>query len=364
MLEEGGITRSLKATALGNSPGTGRNGIQAEVIEVQSLDELKALPDHMIQGKIVFYNRAMDLSQLSTFSAYGRAADQRTTGPVAAAERGAVGVVIRSLSTDQDDSPHTGMTQLSDNIKNIPSMALSTNDAVVLSNALKAGKVELYMRSTCEMKEDVLSYNVIGEIKGSTYPEEIILVGGHFDSWDIGEGAHDDGSGCMHSMEVLYRLVKNNYKPLRTIRCVLFINEENGLRGGTVYADSAMANNEFYLAAIESDAGGFTPQSFGCSVGEHASLDTALSHMSGFMELLEPYDIELKRGGGGADISRLSPIAAMMIGMRPDNSRYFDYHHSDRDVLENVHPRELATGAAALTSLVFLIDQYGIGKSY
>jgi hypothetical protein len=125
-----------------------------------------------------------------------------------------------------------------------------------------------------------------------------------------------------------------------------------------------MANNEFYLAAIESDAGGFTPQSFGCSVGEHASLDTALSHMSGFMELLEPYDIELKRGGGGADISRLSPIAAMMIGMRPDNSRYFDYHHSDRDVLENVHPRELATGAAALTSLVFLIDQYGIGKNF
>ncbi len=360
MIAEGGITITLKALALGNSPGTGKNGIQAEVIEVQSLDQLKELPDRMIQGKIVFFNRAMDLGQLSTFSAYGGAADQRTTGPIAAAERGAVAVVIRSLSTDQDDSPHTGMTRLSEEITNIPSLALSTNDAAVLSNTLKNGKVELYIRTTCEMKEDVLSFNVIGEIKGTDYPKEIILVGGHFDSWDVGEGAHDDGSGCMHSMEVLYRLVKNNYKPRRTLRCVLFINEENGLRGGTAYAEEALKNNEFYTAAIESDAGGFTPQSFGCSVGDHASLDTTLSYMSGYMELLEPYDIELKRGGGGADISGLRPVAGMLIGMRPDNARYFDYHHSDRDILENVHPRELASGAAALTSLVFLIDQYGI----
>ncbi len=362
MMTGNGDVRSLKAVALGNSPGTGENGIQAEVVEVMSIDELKEMPDRAIHGKIVFFNRPMDPGQLSTFSAYGGAADQRSTGPVAAAERGAIGVVIRSLSTDQDDSPHTGMTILSDQIRNIPSLALSTNDAVVLSDALKKGKVELYLRTTCEMKEDVLSYNVIGEIKGKDFPDEIILVGGHFDSWDIGEGAHDDGSGCMHSMEVVYRLIKNNYQPRRTLRCVLFINEENGLRGGTEYARVAMENNEYYIAAIESDAGGFTPQSFGCSVGEYASLDTALSHMSGYMELLEPYDIELKRGGGGADISRLRPIVGMMIGMRPDNSRYFDYHHSDRDVFENVHPRELAAGAAALTSLVVLIDQYGIGK--
>ncbi len=362
MFSGNGKSRSLNALALGNSPGTGPGGIQAEVLEVQSLDELKELSDRQIQGKIVFFNRPMDLGQLSTFSAYGGAADQRTTGPIAAAERGAVAVVIRSLSTDQDDSPHTGMTRLSENIRNIPSLALSTNDAVVLSEALKKGKVKLFLRTTCEMKEDILSYNVIGELKGSTHPNEIILVGGHFDSWDVGEGAHDDGSGCMHSMEVVYRLVKNNYTPRRTLRCVLFINEENGLRGGTVYAEEAIKNNEFYLAAIESDAGGFTPQSFGCSVGEQASLDTALSHMSGFMELLEPYDIELKRGGGGADISGLRPIVAVMMGMRPDNSRYFDYHHSERDVLESVHPRELAAGAAALTSLVFLIDQYGVGN--
>ena len=176
----------LKAVALGNSPGTGTKGVQAEVIEVKSIDELRALPDNAVDGKIVFFNRPMDLAQISTFSAYGGAADQRTAGPLAAAEKGAIGVVIRSLSTRQDDYPHTGMTQLSDKIDNIPSFALSTNDAVVLSNALQKGKVELYLRSTCVMLEDVMSYNVIGQINGTTHRDEIIVVGGHFDSWDIG----------------------------------------------------------------------------------------------------------------------------------------------------------------------------------
>ncbi len=354
--------QQLKAVALGNSPGTGTKGVQAEVIEVKSIEELRALPDNAVDGKIVFFNRPMDLGQISTFSAYGGAADQRAAGPVAAAEKGAVGVVIRSLSTRQDDYPHTGMTQLSETITNIPSFALSTNDAVVLSKALQKGKVEMYLRSTCVMLEDALSYNVIGQINGSTHPDEIILVGGHFDSWDIGEGAHDDGSGCVQSMEVLYRLKKMHYAPQRTLRCVFFMNEENGLRGGKAYADTAIARNEFHLAAIESDAGGFTPQSFGISAGGHSSLDSAMSHLAPFMDLLEPYDIELKAGGGGADIGPLKPQAGVLMGLRPDSSRYFDFHHSNLDILENVHPRELATGAAALTAMVVVLDQYGIGK--
>jgi len=352
----------LKALALGNSPGTGPKGIRGEVVEVKSLDELRGLPDMAVDGKIVFFNRPMDLGLTSTFSAYGGAADQRTSGPVLAAEKGAIGCVIRSLSTRQDNFPHTGMTQLTDKIDNIPSVALSTNDATFLSETLKKGPVELVIYTHCKMFEDALSYNVIGEIKGSTHPEEIILVGGHFDSWDVGEGAHDDGSGCMHAMETLYRLKKIGYKPNRTLRCVFFMNEENGLRGGRAYADSSFAKNEYHLAAIESDAGGFTPQSFGISAGANTSLDTTMSHMSGFMELLEPYDIELKAGGGGADIGPLKPNAGVLMGLRPDSSRYFDFHHSALDVLENVHPRELAAGAAALTSLVFLLDQYGIGK--
>lgn len=212
------------------------------------------------------------------------------------------------------------------------------------------------------MKDSVISHNVIGEIKGSEFPDEIILIGGHLDSWDVGEGAHDDGSGCVQSIEVLYRLLKNGYQPKRTIRCVLFMNEENGLMGGKKYAQEAIRNDEYHLVAIESDGGGHTPQAFGCSAGEAGGLDKHLAYMSTYMNLLEPYYLQLQAGGGGADIGPLKPKAGLLIGLRPDNARYFDYHHSELDVLENVHPRELASGAAALTSFIYLIDQYGIGE--
>lgn len=352
----------LEALALGHSPGTGVSGIRAQVIEVLSLDELRAIPDDSVKGKIVFFNRPMDLGLTSTFSAYGRAVDQRGAGPVVAAEKGAVAAVVRSMSTRLDQFPHTGVTRLSETVENIPSVAISTMAADRLSQAISKGPVELFIRTTCEMLEDAPSHNVIGEIRGSTYPDEIILVGGHLDSWDVGEGAHDDGAGCVHAMEVIFRLRQAGYVPLRTIRCVLFMNEENGTRGGLGYAEKAFANGEYHLAAIESDAGGTTPQAFGCSAGEGVMLDSVMAHMSTYFNLLEPYDIELQPGGGGVDINPLKPKAGILVGLRPDNARYFDYHHAASDVLENVHPRELATGAAAMTALVFLIDQYGIGR--
>jgi hypothetical protein len=355
-------TKPLNAVALGNSVGSGPAGVRGEVLMVMSLDELRAMPDEAVKGKIVFYNRPMDRGSLSTFGAYGGAADQRTSGPALAASKGAVGTVIRSLATRNDDFPHTGMTSLAENGPNAPAVALSTNDADVLADAVKAGKTEIYIRTTCQMMEDVLSYNVIGEIRGTTHPDEIILVGGHLDSWDIGEGAHDDGAGCMQSIEVIYRLRQMGYRPNRTIRCVMFMNEENGLRGGKVYADSAFARNEFHLAAIESDGGGSTPQAFGVSAGEGRQLDKHLAHLSEAASLLEPYDIELNPGGGGADIGPLKPKVGLLIGLRPDNARYFDYHHSAADVLESVNPREMAYGSATLTALVYLIDQFGIGE--
>jgi len=355
-------TYPLKAVALGNSVGSGKEGVMGEVLMVMSLDELRALPDEQVKGKIVFFNRPMDLGFLGTFSAYGGAADQRTAGPALAASKGAVGVAIRSLSTRQDDHPHTGTTSLAENGPNVPAVAISTNDANVLTEALKGGPVELYIRTTCQMFEDALSYNVIGEIRGKTHPEEIILIGGHLDSWDIGEGAHDDGAGCMQSIEVMHRLTSMGYQPNRTIRCVMFMNEENGLRGGKTYADSAFARNEYHLAAIESDGGGSTPQAFGVSAGEGVQLDKCLAHLSEAASILEPYDIELNAGGGGADIGPLKPKVGLLIGLRPDSARYFDFHHSETDVLENVHPRELAMGSAALTSMVYLIDQFGIGQ--
>jgi hypothetical protein len=351
----------LKALALGNSVGSGSQGIRGEVIEVKTLDELRSIPDEKVKGKIVFYNRAFNLGELNTFAAYGGAADQRSHGPKLAASKGAIGVAIRSLASRQDDFPHTGMTNLADNGPNVPAVALSTNDAVVLSEELTKGPVELFIRTYCEMKEDKLSHNVIGEIKGSHFQEQIILIGGHLDSWDVGEGTQDDGAGCVQSMEVMYRLIRNGYQPRHTLRCVLFMNEENGLRGAREYANKAIAKNEFHLAAIESDGGSGTAQGFGCTAGEGKMLDKLFSHLAPYISLLEPYDLELKAGGGGADIGPLKPTAGILMGLRPDNSRYFDYHHAESDTLESAHPRELASGAAALTSLVILLDQYGLG---
>lgn len=354
--------RSLTALALGNSPGTGPDGVKGTLLEVKSLDQLKAMPDSLVKGRIVFFNRPMDVGLPSTFSAYGGAADQRVNGPAIAAKKGAVAAVIRSLSSSLDDFPHTGLTIAPDSVRGIPSVAISTNDAELVTKALTKGPVTIVMRTTCKLMGEVTSHNVIGEIKGSVYPDEVILVGGHLDSWDVGEGAHDDGSGCVQSMEVLYRLKKNGYKPQRTIRCVLFMNEENGLAGAKKYAEEVISKNEFHLAAIETDGGGGTPQGFGCSAGADGQLDQRISFMGTYMNMLEPYYVQLQAGGGGADIGPLRPKAGILIGLRPDNARYFDYHHSENDVLENVHPRELASGSAALTSLIFLIDQYGIGK--
>lgn len=352
----------LNALALGQSPGTGKKGVKGSIIEVHSLDELRAMPREDVEGKIVFFNRPMDSGLTTTFAAYGGAADQRGSGPALAAEKGAIAAVVRSLTTKLDDEPHTGYTHLSTTVKNIPSVAISTLDANVLSAVLKKEPVSLLIKTYSGLKDSVESFNVIGELKGTTKPEEIILIGGHLDSWDVGEGAHDDGAGCVHSMEVMYRLSRNGYKPQRTIRCVLFMNEENGLMGARKYANDAIAKKEFHLAAIESDGGGGTAQGFGCSAGEGIELDKHLAFLGKYMDLLEPYQLQLNPGGGGADIGPLKPTAGLLIGLRPDNARYFDYHHAATDVLENVHPRELASGSAALTSLIFIIDQYGIGR--
>jgi hypothetical protein len=353
---------SLMALALGNSPGTGSDGLRGEVIEVKSLDQLRAMPEDQVKGRIVFFNRPMDAGLPSTMQAYGGAGDQRGDGPIVAAEKGAIAAVVRSLCPRLDDFPHTGATHLSETIKNIPSVAVSTNDAELLSKAIKTGPTTVFIRTTCQMLQDTTSYNVIGEIKGTVSPDTIILVGGHLDSWDVGEGAHDDGAGCVHSIEALYRLVHSGYRPRHTIRCVLFMNEENGLRGGKKYAEAAIKKNEFHLVAIETDGGGATPIGFGCSMGADTLLDKHIAYMSAYMKLLAPYHLTLEPGGGGADISSLKPEAGLLIGLKPDNARYFDFHHSDLDVLENVHPRELASGAAAIASFIFLVDQYGIGR--
>jgi hypothetical protein len=263
------------------------------------------------------------------------------------------------MTTSLDTIPHTGSTDYDTAGINIPAVAISTLDANLLSELLKQESIRLYMRTTCVMADPAISYNVIGEIRGSELPDEIILVGGHLDSWDVGHGAHDDGSGCVQAMDVLYLIRKTGYIPRRTIRCVLFMNEENGLAGANAYAKASNENGEFHLAAIESDAGGFRPLGFGCSAESHLQ-EAYLRSLSDWWNLLEPYGLVLSPGGGGADIGPLRSQGGMLCGMRVDSQRYFDYHHTQEDTVDKVHPRELKLGAAAMAALVTLLDTFAI----
>ena len=352
-------TVELKGVALGNSLPTGPNGITAEVIEVKSLDEVDELGRKQIEGKIVFYNRPMNPTQIQTFRAYGGAVDQRGAGPVKAAKYGAVGTIVRSMTTRLDDIPHTGATFSGEDIVSVPAIAISTNDAELLSRLLKEESIQVFFRTTCKMYPKKLSYNVVGEIYGREYPDEIILVGGHLDSWDIGQGAHDDGAGCMQSIDVLQLLKRLNYRPKRSIRCVMFMNEENGLGGAQEYWKVSNEKKEFHLAAIESDAGGFTPRGFSAD-GHNSIFNEKFKKVTQWLPLLEPYGLSLYKGGSGADISGLKNQKGLLFGLRPDSQRYFDYHHTIIDTIEAVNKRELELGAAAMTSLVYLIDKYGL----
>ncbi len=348
---------NVNVVALGNSVGSGPAGVLGNIIEVQDFQELAKLGKAKIQGKIIFFNRPMDPKLMDTFAAYSGASNQRGSGPSEAAKYGAIGVVVRSLSSFTDDVPHTGGTRYGLNIPKIPAVAISTEGADLLSSLLKDdADLRFYFETHCEMLPDVLSYNVVGEIKGSEFPDEIIAVGGHLDSWDLSEGAHDDGAGCVQSIEVLRIMKAMDYQPKRTIRAVMFMNEENGLMGGRKYAELAVENNENHIAAMESDRGGFLPVGFGIS-GTTTQQDKLLS----WKPLFEPYNIyQFKRGGGGADISPLRTQDVPTIGYLPDSQRYFKYHHTGIDNFEVVNQRELELGAAAMASVIYLIDQYGL----
>ncbi len=351
--------KTLNSTALGGTIGTGEAGLTANVIELQGLDDLEVLGEEKIKGKIVFYNRPMDPTQIRTFNAYGGAVDQRVFGASRASKYGAVAAIVRSMTLKQDDNPHTGVSIYEDGAEQIPSLAISTNDANYLSKMLKNQEVQLYIRNTSKNLAPKTSHSVIAEIKGTDFPDEIILVGGHLDSWDIGSGAHDDGAGCVHAMQVFQTLKAIGYKPKRTLRCVLFMNEENGLKGGLAYAEESNKNNEFHLAAIESDAGGFTPRGFSCDAQDSIFADY-FKKLTSWSDLLEPYGLSLVKGGSGADINPLKSQNGLLIGFRPDSQRYFDYHHTRIDNIDAVNKRELELGAASITSLVYLIDKYGL----
>ncbi|WP_410004612.1 M20/M25/M40 family metallo-hydrolase [Aequorivita nionensis] len=344
--------------ALGGSVATPSLGIKAEVVEVKGLDELAALGKEKLAGKIVFYNRPMQADLIQTFEAYGGCVDQRYSGAAEAAKYGALGVIVRSMNLRMDDFPHTGAMSYGDTpvSERIPAAAISTNGADYLSSLLKLQpNLLFYFKQNCKTFDDVQSYNVIGEITGSTNPNEYMVVGGHLDSWDLADGAHDDGAGCVQSMEVLRLFKKVGYKPNHTIRVVLFMNEENGLRGGNKYAEEAKRKGETHRFALESDAGGFTPRGFSFDSNE-----INFSKAKTWEPLFKPYLIHyFEKGHGGADIGPLKDNIDVLAGLRPDSQRYFDYHHAANDTFDAVNKRELELGAATMASLVYLFDKYG-----
>jgi len=352
-----GVTTTVPITALGGSIATSSMGLKAGVVEVKSLDELEQLGRTKIEGKIVFYNRPMEPTLINTFAAYGGCVDQRYSGAEAAAKFGAVGVIVRSMNLRLDDFPHTGAMSYGDLPldQRIPVAAISTKGADLLSATLSLNKqTQFYFKQNSRNFPDVKSYNVIGEIKGSLYPDEIMVVGGHLDSWDLGDGSHDDGAGVVQSMDVLSLLKQVGYRPKRTIRVVLFMNEENGLRGGNEYARVALAEGEKHVFALESDSGGFTPRGF--------SFDTdkeTFEQIKSWSNYFFPYlSDRFELGGSGADIGPLKPQGLILAGLKPDSQRYFDHHHSDNDRFEHVNKRELELGAAAMTALIYLMDNY------
>lgn len=352
---------SVPICALGGSIATAKNGLTAEVVEVKSFEELTALGKDKIKGKIVFYNRPMENEQIESFHAYSGAVDQRYAGAQKAAELGAVGTIVRSMNLRLDDFPHTGAQSYGNLLKSqyIPTAAISTNGAELLSKSLKNNpKLTFYFKQSCQQFDDVLSYNVVGELKGSENPENIMVVGGHLDSWDLADGSHDDGAGVVQSMEVVNIFKNIGYKPKNTIRVVLFMNEENGLRGGNKYEELAQANNENHIFALESDSGGFSPRGFSLECNE-----ANFQKISSFSKLFEPYLIHsFVEGHSGSDIGPLTSKNIVKAGLKPDSQRYFDYHHAANDKFDAVDKRELELGAGTMASLMYLIDQNGILK--
>lgn len=347
--------RVLDVVALGNSLGTGKKGVQSEVVAVSSFDELEKRKDE-VKGKIVFYNYPFNPTNLDPGTSYGQAGLYRRNGASLAAKYGAVGVLTRSLTEATDNNPHTGAMVYNDSFPKIPAAALGIQDADYLWNTCKqSSPVVVSFTTYGHFLPDAIGHNVIAELRGAETPKEYITVGGHLDSWDVNEGAHDDGTGIVQTMEILRVFKALGYKPKHTIRFVLFANEENGLRGGTKYAEVAKAKNEKHIFALESDGGGFTPRGFRFTMSEDK-----IRKIQPWAALLSPYGVfELSPGGGGADISPLNKtFNTPMAGLHVDAQRYFDVHHARSDVFEAVNKRELNLGAINMAALIYLVDKY------
>lgn len=347
-------SQKLDVLALGNSLGSGT--VTGELLAVADFDELEKRKDE-VKGKIVYYNSGFNPTNIKPFVSYGESGIYRRWGASRAAKYGAIGVMIRSLTESTANDPHTGGMAYIDSFPKIPAIAVGPRDADKVWVMSKTSNMKLSMTTNGHFLPDTIGHNVIAELTGTEFPDQIITVGGHLDSWDVNEGAHDDGTGVVQTIEIMRALKAIGYQPKHTIRFVLFANEENGLRGGTKYAAEAKAKGEKHVFALESDAGGFTPRGFSIQASK-----AQLEKLRSWIPLLSPYgSFEITGDGGGADIGPLNRTFGIPVGeLLPDPQRYFDLHHARSDVFENVNKRELLLGAVNMAGLIYLVDKYGL----
>lgn len=352
-----GSKHSVSVDALGGSVPTPENGILANVIAFNSIEEMQKADPTTVKGKIVFFNRPMNNTYYNTFRAYGENASMRVLGADEAAKLGAVAVIVRSLNTETDTFPHTGIMRYKTAETKIPGFAISTVHADSLTQALmNHSGVKVFLKCACREYEEVPSYNVIGEIRGTVSPEKYIVVGGHIDAWYNSQGAHDDGAGCIQSIEAGRLFLTANYRPRNTIRVVMFLDEEMEQRGGRAYAASAMAKGEQHVFGLESDRGAGVPLGFSIDATEQV-----LQKVKSWSALFEPYGVHMFfKGGSGVDIGFLKPMGVPLDGLVTESQRYFAYHHSAYDTWDQVNRREMQLGSATMALIIYLVDQHGL----
>lgn len=346
----------LAIIGLGRSVGTPPEGITAQVVCVRDEEELDALGSSA-QGKIVLFNNPMPPYDADKGAGYGQTVRFRGKGPRIAAEKGAVACLVRSVTARSLRSPHTGATNYGESEVKIPGAALSIEDAGMISRLLARGKeVKVTLKMEARSEGMVPSANVIAELRGRELPDEVIIIAGHFDSWDAGQGAHDDGGGCVIAMEAVNVLRRLDMIPRRTIRVVLYVAEEVGIYGGKQYAKDHADELANHVAAIESDSGVFQPLGFGLNCQDKEKERIAIEQLEEIVRLLEPIDAnQARKGGGGADISPMAPAGVIMMGLRVEGSKYFDYHHTHADTLDKVDPQELSRCVATLAVTAYII---------
>jgi carboxypeptidase Q len=348
------IQRPVTVLGLGGTVATPKAGITAPVVVVHDWAELEA-KQAQVKGAIVLYDVAMPAWTEDKGSGYGEVVQYRGAGASRAARHGAVAVLMRSVTAHSLHTPHTGAMNYEDGTVKIPALAVTVEDSTLITRLAAEGPVTIHMRCDDQALPDVESANVIGELRGRDRPDEVVVIGGHIDSWDVGQGAHDDGAGAVTMMHAVATIKKLGLTPRRTIRAVLFTNEENGLRGARAYAKDHADELPRTVLAIESDSGGFPPRGFSVQTRPDA-LDRMRARVADITTLLKPINASrVTSGHGGADIGPMGPAGVPLIGLDTDGRTYFDIHHTDADTLDKVDPGALADDVAAVAALAYVI---------